>query len=408
MTCRALRLRRSHRQGFTLVELLVVVVILAILIALLVPVIMAAVRTARSAAVTAEINQLAQALAAFKEKYGEYPPSRIILCENGFYDTTNTQPLSSFASGWFSDPNLVSGRLDTGGDANILYSPTDLTYGQLAQRSIRYMRRFFPQFNLSTSGAIYNTNTGWPDFNGNFDPTGTNTGAGQTPDPPYLLQGDECLVFFLGGIPTHSPGSIGVTGFAKSPTNPFLNSSQTNNRNTPFFDFRGDRLIDDDGDGIPGYVDSLNSGTSARFYAYFASYNNGAYDPNDVNWVDPDPNTLTNLGRVFQATFSVPNGSGGTTNHVSSWAPNPYTSSEPVPTAGGTKVATYQNNNGFQIISAGADGHFGFGGRYDVNTDGSKLPLNDPANANPSSGDPSLRNVERDNLSNFASSRLDY
>ena len=60
-------------------ELLVVILILAILIALLLPAINAALRTAKNAAVGGEINQLAQALASFKTKYGDYPPSRILL-----------------------------------------------------------------------------------------------------------------------------------------------------------------------------------------------------------------------------------------------------------------------------------------------------------------------------------------
>src|SRR5579864_3603813 len=81
---------RHHRFGFTLVELLVVILIIAVLIALLVPAIMAAVRTARDAAVASEINNLAQALADFRSKYGDYPPSRIVLSETGFYDTSQT------------------------------------------------------------------------------------------------------------------------------------------------------------------------------------------------------------------------------------------------------------------------------------------------------------------------------
>ena len=44
-------------------------------------------RTAKNAGVGAEINQLAQAFAAFKAKYGEYPPSRIILAEDRNYAT---------------------------------------------------------------------------------------------------------------------------------------------------------------------------------------------------------------------------------------------------------------------------------------------------------------------------------
>ena len=70
-------------RGFTLVELLVVILILAFLIALLLPALNGALKTAKNAAVGGEINQLAQALASFKARYGDYPPSRIYLAENG-------------------------------------------------------------------------------------------------------------------------------------------------------------------------------------------------------------------------------------------------------------------------------------------------------------------------------------
>src|SRR5512135_3015670 len=79
---------RLNRPGFTMVELLVVIVIIALLLALLLPAINGAVRSARNAAVSAEINQLSQALADFKSKYGDYPPSRILLSENGDYGPT--------------------------------------------------------------------------------------------------------------------------------------------------------------------------------------------------------------------------------------------------------------------------------------------------------------------------------
>ena len=74
-----------RRFGFTMVELLVVVLVLAILLGLLIPAVMRAVSTAKDAAVAAEINLMAQALADFKGKYGGYPPSRIVLHENGDY-----------------------------------------------------------------------------------------------------------------------------------------------------------------------------------------------------------------------------------------------------------------------------------------------------------------------------------
>ena len=60
--------------------------------------------------------------------------------------------------------------------------------------------------------------TRWYDFNGN--------GVDWT--RPYILQGHECLVFFLGGIPLsdHPPSGYGMTGFGKDPTNPFTNNTQ--------------------------------------------------------------------------------------------------------------------------------------------------------------------------------------
>ena len=107
-------------RGFTLVELLVVILILAILIALLLPALNGALRTAKNAAVGGEINQLAQALASFKAKYGDYPPSRIYLSEDG--------NLHAAASSFHR-------RLQ----------PGDITYAQLGQRSIAAMRKFFPR-----------------------------------------------------------------------------------------------------------------------------------------------------------------------------------------------------------------------------------------------------------------------
>ena len=180
-------------RGFTLVELLAVILILAVLIALLLPALNGALKTARNAAVGGEIDQLAQALASFKTQYGDYPPSRIYLAENGDYTVVTSNASLSIAG-----------------------ASQDITLGQLAQRSVSALRKFFPRVVLNTSGGPVFTGppyTRWYDFNGNG-----------VVDGPYILQGHECLVFFLGGIPFQTASGYGMTGFGKDPTNPFTNN----------------------------------------------------------------------------------------------------------------------------------------------------------------------------------------
>src|SRR5271157_5005269 len=246
-------------RGFTLVELLAVMLILAFLIALLLPALNGALRTAKNAAVGGEINQLAQALASFKARYGDYPPSRIYLSEDG-----NLMPANG------------STQIATG----------DITYAQLGQRSIAAMRKFFPRvtFNLGTA-----TNN-WYDFNGDgLQYIGT-TNVAQW----YVLSGHECLVFFLGGVPMQTATGYGMTGFGKDPTNPFTNNlvglpGYSGNRQAPLFEFVSNRLVLDPSNPsvglglaapqIPGYLDSLgnptptgNLGDPINFYAYFSAY----------------------------------------------------------------------------------------------------------------------------------------
>ena len=190
----------------------------------------AALRTAKNAAVQAEINQLAQALANFKSTYGDYPPSRVLLCENGNY---------------FRSSTAIAGEHDRHERVTQRH-----TVGILAQRSLTAMRKFFPKVVFSTSGSrrrSIGTNF-WYDFNGNG-----------MMDAPYILHGHECLVFFLGGVPFQDPatGTFGMTGFGKDPVNPFTNNLASDpnyagnartrmysaNRQSPSFEFNGGRLF---------------------------------------------------------------------------------------------------------------------------------------------------------------------
>lgn len=395
---------RSRQSGFTLVEMLVVITIIGILVALLLPVIAGAVRTANEARVTGEINTIAQSLASFKTKYGDFPPSRIILCEDGYYDTAGPLP----PPGWFNaggggSLNYAAPDLDIGAQSRTP-SNTDLTYGQLAERSLRYLRKFFPRVPFSTTRRIVPINAygDFHDFNGD---------GAMNPGTIYL-EGHECLVFFLGGIPSIGPNDAGtglefggLSGFANNPQNPFVkeyynNMYQYPNRVRPIFEFKGERLVDDDRDGIPGYIDSLGSSSTGRYFAYFSSYGGGGYDPNDVNF---NPITLDEsdlAGRPFRVNFPVvlPGNPPTTINEVFSPVPNPYTSSQPASATGAP--ATYQNSETYQIISSGGDRRFGPGGQYLSNSTDDRLPVDAAVT------DRDLRVREQDNLSNFAAGRF--
>src|SRR5262245_39621461 len=68
-------LRLRNREGFTLVEVLVVMIILAILAAVVVPRVVGRTEDARRARAVADIESLGTALDLFKADNGEYPTS---------------------------------------------------------------------------------------------------------------------------------------------------------------------------------------------------------------------------------------------------------------------------------------------------------------------------------------------
>ena len=359
--------RATVRGGFTLIELLMVIIIIGILIALLLPAINSAMKTARKAAVSSEIAQLAQALANFKAKYGDYPPSRFLAVEYGDY-TSFLGSTNSLTAATLPDPTSPGNG--------------DITLGQLAQRSVSAIRKFWPRVNTATGAA---TTTLFYDFNGNNHADGA-----------YILHGHECLVFFLGGIPSpDGSGNFGMSGFDKSPTNPFTNNIPPTttvpsplysaNRQSPFFEFNPGRLFLDpiSNSQIPGYYDSLGnapppvsgSPVSLNFYAYFSAYGNGAYDPNDVNFYYATAGAATyevdgNGNGPIQLKYAVGFPTLPTTQTspfaAVSYSPNPYTSSLTAGTPSG--MPTYQSPQTFQIISSGIDGLYGVGGQYSPGT----------------------------------------
>lgn len=401
---------RSNRNdcAFTMVELLVVILIIAILVGLLVPVIIGAVRTANAARCVADINNFQTAMTQFKSTFGDFPPSRILIYESGYYPVSVPPPGSAL--------------LPTTPIANVYQDArADASMGSLTQRSVRYLQKFWPRCVLFNT-TDYTKAVPW-DINGDGQVGGWVNGSFNQWHP-FMLTGDECLVFFLGGQAQFTVGSsgetvIGMQGFSRDPANPFnwLSTSRT----TPTFQFNGGRLVDPDGDRFPSYLDTYGStDPGSRPYAYFASYGGGNYDPNDCNtdighdefsptrYINTQHAVDDGFFRAFNVAYPV-NATGGNSCYGSfaavSVGPNPYTASAPAFQTGLARVV-WQNPDSFQIVSAGSDQVFGVGGSFSTTANAGSLANTDNGGlCSGPNGQPS-RSPENDNLTNFYNSRL--
>jgi type II secretory pathway pseudopilin PulG len=316
------------RLGFTIVELLVVIGIIAVLGGLIISFIFRMGSKGKEVQTTDEIRQLEAAVANFQARFKvTYLPSRIYLREDGNYKLNDPDPI----------------------EANSYY----------------YLKRVWP--NLKFPVDI--------DGDGKFDGV-------------WNIEGDQCLVFFLGGIQSMENNVPVCLGFSTDRTNPW-NRTPNIPRMEPFYEFKSGRLIIARSmpgrDGMPtlgpfftyldpyGQSDGQGHWQSGSPFAYFSAYGKR--------------NGYNLFQRLKQNTSQGSDcGSIDLKDGHGVW---PY--AEAIDSNGAIR---YVNPSSFQIISAGADTKFGIG------TDLSPKVTNPYLwNANTAS---SISADGRDDRSNFA------
>jgi prepilin-type N-terminal cleavage/methylation domain-containing protein len=284
---------RSRRGGFTLIELLVVLGIILILVSLTATAVMKFMLKGPELRARNDISGLANAVQTFQSDFKvDYLPSRIRLREDLAYDLGNANP----------------------------------AIRQYESDSFQYLKRLWPRL----AGTNHNGTVG-VDWNGD----------GVISANAFVdLEGDQCLVFFLGGIPINNGGQLGVQGFSADPTDPSIAPVPGTPRKGPYYDgFQSRRLVDRTvtpnfpGIGFWSYKDAYEK----NVYAYFSSYKgqNGY---------------IRYMGQAFWDPVIKNNtGSDCSTLGVSPYADQPGVN------------ARFLNPNSFQIICAGRDGVFGRG-----------------------------------------------
>ncbi len=277
---------RAARGGFTLTELLVVILIIALLVSLTAAGVLKIMGQGPQLRTTNDITQLALGIQQFQNETGvNYIPSYFLLREDNEWNLSNP-----------AEANCVN-----------------------------YLRRVFGKNINLTPVSKGGTGIDW-NANGTIDSSKLG---------PTVLEGEHCLVFFLGGIQSSSSGVNAVLGFSTNPQNPALVGGT---RRGPFYqNFESARLVVDT-NGYFKYLDAWPARTPTtprQPYAYFSAY--GVQNGYGNSWglQDQKFRMLPQLGDCGSLGLA------------------PYQAG-----------ALFANPNTFQIVSAGKDNTFGKGGAW--------------------------------------------
>ncbi|HTU24075.1 MAG TPA: prepilin-type N-terminal cleavage/methylation domain-containing protein [Pirellulales bacterium] len=327
------------RSGFTLVEVLVVLVILAILAALITAAAANALWAAKQYKIKNEVDMLAGAMEAFKQKYNSYPPADLT-CPN---------------------------------DANMVPAANSLL--------LAFVTRAFPRYAIASSTNAYTVSSiaeqiGYDLYYGSGGVQIPSGAAGYQ----YTINPQIALAFWL-------------SGFTSDPTDPFNRTGNPTLTRTAFYTFNPTQLIDVATGATAMPTTPAIFGTPVGRMVYNAPYGNAAYCYFDYQsygqlmWADggSPPNWYVGYSAPQAAVGSSP-GYGGiafasttaTTSQNPVWlSGSRYTWLQLFNGTGYVMPYVFDTNNlgilgynqgvqdtfckptSFQIISAGQDGCFG-------------------------------------------------
>jgi prepilin-type N-terminal cleavage/methylation domain-containing protein len=286
--------KHSQRGGFSLIELLVVILIITLLISLTASAVFKTLNKIADVQNTREISDAQTGLVNFMQKFGvdRPPPSRLVL---------------------FPRANLYTGA----------------TFGpQLEGDSLQYLEMAFRGLKNSTSP---------------FQSAGPGTGIQWNQNIPLsdngmVLEGDQCLVFFLGGIQVSSGTLNECLGFSTDRNNPM---NPAGDKIQPFFEFKAERLVTlKAAPNGPRKLVNVGNAAGLPFFSYLDAYGKQPFA------FFSSYKKADNYNRYVNTSVSPPTGFSDC-DSLGVWAYN-----------NGIK---YQNSETFQIISAGRDGQFGQG-----------------------------------------------
>jgi prepilin-type N-terminal cleavage/methylation domain-containing protein len=335
------------RVAYTLIELLVVIAIIAVLMGLLMSGVMAVTQAKTRSGNMYDLGKMNEAVGAATQKYGNCKtlPGQIVLYNN--IDK-------------YRNPTK--------------YGIQPGTYEYVVnQRSRDVLRRMFGSRFVTNATTV------------NWD------GSSPLNDNPILLEGQQCLVFYLGGMPQAATAgnAYRMIGFSPNPLDPTAAPVAGEERIGSFYEFESNRLVP----------------MATRTFAPTAN--------NPCLTLANGPQFL-----AYQDRYGIPyayfGGTGGSNTYVSFCPSLPCPNNPPQATptatnAGGPLAykevfspARWTRPDTWQIISAGKDKQFGLGGT--AFPAGANAPPNPADLWDPTKG--STDGYARDDQSSFSSTAL--